>query len=371
LNEVIRYFGSDAAVYKALLDAAQFGELGEDGPSAKGNEAVYAGSNGGVGGDSGEAIGGPAFRANEKFFQGGRFSVDLVGFFEVDESFPDGAGDHVLLGGTLLLLVNEDGFGKLGSPFFDFLFEGLEFGIFATQSQDGGSGYIGAGDVASKEATQGVGVLACAAAADVVGEELDSINVGEEAFGSLVGQVIGRFEFCGCKVFGGGSFANHVGQMFGIIAVGSGGFVAESFVEGVAKNLNVFIFAEDHGDEDPVVGGSHSAIIAMVAIEGFSLPGRDIRCIPLVFLLQGGKVFGFVLQVCTAQEPSCRDLLGDFTDCDPVHSDVVARLQSHGGEFLFWRDDFADLEGFVVSLNGLVGLKLRQGNVYIVLRVNF
>ena len=58
--------GGLTAIAEALLDAAQFGKLGEHGRGAESGEEVGGVADGGIGGDAGEAIGPAAFHADNE-----------------------------------------------------------------------------------------------------------------------------------------------------------------------------------------------------------------------------------------------------------------------------------------------------------------
>ena len=62
----------------------------------------------------------------------------------------------------------------------------LDLRILAAEAQHGGAGDVGMVDVAGEQAAERLRVLARAAAAALVGEEANAVDVGEDAFGARV-----------------------------------------------------------------------------------------------------------------------------------------------------------------------------------------
>src|SRR5512138_1101498 len=55
---------------------------------------------------------------------------------------------------------------------------------------------------------------------------------------------------------------------------------AKTFFECMAYGFDVFVFAEDEGDDEPVVSYAHLAVRSVIAVEGCVLPARDVGGCP-------------------------------------------------------------------------------------------
>lgn len=183
VDEFVCEFGRDTAVAETLFDAAEFGEFGEDGGAAKGSEEIGGVAYGGVGRDAGEAVGATALDAEGEVAEGAGFTGLFIGGGHAEESVADGVGDHLLLGAAFLLFEEVEGFVEVGVERVEFGLEEGDLGVLAAKGQDGGTGDVGVGDVTGEEAAEGLGVLAGAAAAHGVIEELETGEVGEEGCG--------------------------------------------------------------------------------------------------------------------------------------------------------------------------------------------
>ncbi len=137
-------------------------------------------ADGGVGGDAGEAVGAAALDAEGEVAERAGFAGLLIGGGHAEEGIADGVGDHVLLGAAFLLLEEVERLVEGGVECCELGLEEGDLGVLATEGEDGGTGDVGVGDVAGEEAAEGLGVLAGAAAAHGVVEELETGEVREE-----------------------------------------------------------------------------------------------------------------------------------------------------------------------------------------------
>ena len=135
-----------------MLHAAEFGEFAEDGGTAEGGEEIGGVTDGGVGGDAGEAITAAAFHGHDEIAEGAGLAGLLVRSGEMEEGVADGGGHHVALGFALLLLVDEQGLFQLRIQRSHLAFEEADLGMLAAEAEDGGTGDVGAVDVSREEA---------------------------------------------------------------------------------------------------------------------------------------------------------------------------------------------------------------------------
>jgi len=56
--------------------------------------------------------------------------------------------------------------------------------ILASEAEDGGARDVGMVDIAGEQAAESLRILACAAAAALMGEKANAVDVGEDSFGS-------------------------------------------------------------------------------------------------------------------------------------------------------------------------------------------
>ena len=86
-----------------------------------------------------------------------------------------------LLGAEALLLEGEQRLGECRVATCDLFAQDVDLRVLAAEREHGGAGDVGMHDVAGEQAAQCTGVLARAAAAAVVGEEADAVEVGERS----------------------------------------------------------------------------------------------------------------------------------------------------------------------------------------------
>ncbi len=149
--------------------------------------------------------------------------------------------------------------------------EEIELGVFAAETEDGGSGHVGVGDVSGEESAEGGGVVPRASAPHAVNEKLDAIDVRKDAGPGIVRRFGGKGE----ERFGAAAAPMDFDEALRQSLVVAGLLVAEAALEGRPDRLDVAVFAEDHGDDEPVVRGSDGSIGAKVTVEGTPLPRLD------------------------------------------------------------------------------------------------
>lgn len=144
-------------------------------------------ADGGVGGESAEAIRSAALETDGELAEGGGFTGE--GLIRVDEAIEggaDGGFEEFFFGRELLLFEGEEGAVELGAAFFDEVLEEGDLGVLAAEGEDGDAGDIGVGGVAGEEGAEGVGIAAVRSAPGVVAEEFEAIDLREDAVAGLV-----------------------------------------------------------------------------------------------------------------------------------------------------------------------------------------
>src|SRR5690606_9269679 len=148
-------------------------------------------------------------------------------------------------------------------------------------------------DITRDKGTKGFRVLARPATSSLVGKELDAINVLE----SLLGMVLfGSFNGEGLNLL----ILTLCIERFHlphIIFVWVGVFEAQFFYKGLFDDVYVSVFTKYKGDHDPMVGGTHLSVGAMIAHKRLVPPLVNLGCGPLELLTLPGVFSGFVSNV--------------------------------------------------------------------------
>src|SRR5262249_9416766 len=158
-------------------DAAEFRKFGKNGAPSKRREQVGCVADRGVGGKSGETVGTTALQADTKTRKRFIGAASVVGFHESEKELADGLRAHDLCGACLLLLENHQGLVEIRITFANFFAQNGNLSMLATEAEDCCSGHVRMVDVAGDETAKIVRILAGAAAAAFVHEELDAVNI--------------------------------------------------------------------------------------------------------------------------------------------------------------------------------------------------
>ena len=129
-------------------------------------------------------------------------------------------------------------------------------------------GNIGMVNIAGEQAAESLRILACAAAAALMGEEANAVEVGKDALGLCLSAVVGA------QLVAAGMTLDELAHVTAVAVVGDA--VAKLFFKGFAHPLDVAVFAEDEGQHNPVVARAHLAVGAAIAVEGACGPGAGI-----------------------------------------------------------------------------------------------
>ena len=110
--------------------------------------------------------------------------------------------------------------------------------------------------------------------------------------------------------------------------------VAEFFFESFAHAVDVAVFAEDEGEDEPVVACAHLAVGAVVAHEGAAGPRGGIGKRERNGMALRGVSAGAMTDVTRGEQTAAGDGLGCFAHNHAVHDDEVAGLQVDESEFV-------------------------------------
>src|SRR5271154_5521957 len=168
LDEAVGDIFSGAAIDKFLLDAAEFGKFGEDGPAAESGKHVGSVTDGGIGGNAGETVGAATLQTHAKARKQCGLAHEFVGSDQPEESLLDGLGKHSEFRAALLLFEYEKWFGKIAIALSDLFAKDGDLGVLTSEAEDRGAGDVGMVKVAGDQAAEIVGVLAGSAAATFV-----------------------------------------------------------------------------------------------------------------------------------------------------------------------------------------------------------
>src|SRR5690606_26109949 len=123
-------------------------------------------------------------------------------------------------------------------------------------------------------------------------------------------------------------------QDFGIYNVVLGRFIAQGIQEGIAEYIYISIFTEYHWDNQPMVGGSHTAVCTVVPIKSAVLPFRNVRCHPVRLLFPNIVIGGGMYHIVYSDTFSLGNGPGSFADQGSVHDNRVAHFEIMEGEFM-------------------------------------
>ena len=183
-REALGEFVGGAAVDEFLLRAVQFGELGEDGGSAQAGDDVRDVADCGVCGDAAEAVRTAALHAQGERGERRGGAFDLVGLSERDEGAVDGLLHERRLVAGLLLIDDDHRLAQLGIARAELFHEQSGLRVLAAEAEHGGAGDVGVVNVAGEQTAEFTRILARAAAAKLVGDEADAVDVGKDALGA-------------------------------------------------------------------------------------------------------------------------------------------------------------------------------------------
>ena len=247
-------------------------------------------------------------------------------------------------GAAPLLFKHEQRLVETGVEGEDLPPEIVQLQVLATEAEHGHPGHVGVIGVGSQQLTQHRRILARAAAAALVGQEFDAIHVGKYPLSGKVALFEpqgGGSDFVGCFA---GLVEPH--QLAGKVLVLPGFGVAQFLFQRLADDVQVAVFAEHGGNEQPVVGRAHPPVGTVEAPEGTVFPLRHVGRHPRVGPGFGGVGGGGVAEVARGNQTAPGNWLGGPAHQHAVHPQALARREAADGELVLGRDGFDHPERF-------------------------
>ena len=212
----------------------------------------------------------------------------------------------------------------------EFVQEHAGLRVLATEAEHRSSGDVGVVDVAGEQTTKGLRILPRSAAAAFVGEEADSVDVGEDTFGTRLRQIFRA------KPVAAGLTLHEFADVAAVAIMRTA--IAQLLFEGFAQAFDVAVFTEDKRKDDPVVARTHLAVGAPIAHEGARGPWCWIRQGKRSRRARRRVVAGAMANGARGDEPTAGNDLESLPDHHAVEIDQVAGRKIHHCELVFGGD---------------------------------
>jgi hypothetical protein len=126
-----------------LLHSAQLGKFRQDCFASQSCHHVRHPANGGIGGDPGKSIGPAALEPDGQCRKRRRFALKTIGLDQPKKCLPDRLREHRRFQLALLLIEDEQRFGRPRIALVQLLLQNRNLRVLATQAQHRGSGHVG------------------------------------------------------------------------------------------------------------------------------------------------------------------------------------------------------------------------------------
>lgn len=264
------------------------------------------------------------------------------------------------------MLEDQKRFSEIGIAALQFLEENGNLGMLATEAEDGCAGHIGMVNIPREERAKIVGIFARAAAAALVREEFDAVDVAKNPGKGRGSQRFGerkRFYFFAA------AFTEEPGEFRHLAAIDLRSGESKLFLESLFQDLQISVLAEDKRKNEPIVPGADLAVSPPVSKKRFRAPGRNVRRGPTgnSFLLV--KRRGGVPDVARGKQFPALQILRHLANQHTIHDDVFAGSEILRDEFMFGRDVGPEKIVNPGKANGFALAQIGQGDENIVARV--
>src|SRR5690606_15150809 len=119
-----------------------------------------------------------------------------------------------------------------------------------------------------------------------------------------------------------------------IVFIGITQFRQESFPD----HLQVIVFAEDHGYEQPVIPGSHLAIGPVITLKSKALQRTHVGFIPGHCLYVAFIIFvAGMFEIGGSQQTTLLDFFNSLSDQYPIRSNFISGIEFLQGKLMFRR----------------------------------
>ncbi len=285
-------------------------------------------AHGRVGSDPREAVAATALEADGELREWCLRSGDLIGLHQAVERLLDRGGEHRLFGALPLLLEVEERLVEVRGALGDLLAEEVALRVLTAEREHRGTGDVRVVQVAGQQSAEIARVLARAAASARVRQELDSVDVAEDA-PRLAHAPLGVATAALTVAFQ---------QPADLLTVDVGRGKAELFLERLADHVDVAILAEDQRDHQPMIARPDLAIAAVIAEEGALLPGTNIGRMVRTERRGGVHAGRRVAHVAGGDRLAGRDRNHSPPHEDAVHDDRLTHGECNGGELVLGGD---------------------------------
>src|SRR4029077_6853197 len=120
------------------------------------------------------------------------------------------------------------------------------------------------------------------------------------------------------------SLAIQLRQICNLLTVNLRRSVSQSFVEGLAQDVDVAVFTKNERHNQPVIARAYLSIRASVAEKGAGLPSGNIRRMPRIVFRFLMKVRGLVPNVASSNDLAFANRLCRLADHHAVHNYLIA-----------------------------------------------
>ena len=168
----------------------------------------------------------------------------------------------------------------------------LHLQVLAAQAQHGNAAHIRVVGIGRQQFAEQGGILAGSTAAALVVQELDAVHILKQTV-----RFHHRFFYAQIRPADVRTPGIQLDQQLHFLFVLAGNGIAQCVVQRLANDIQVAVLAENGGNKEPVVGGTHAAIAAVVTIESATGKFAYVRGCPLVLAGPVNKRVGGVLDV--------------------------------------------------------------------------
>ena len=159
------------------------------------------------------------------------------------------------------MLQDNQWLGKIGITFSELVLKNRHLRVLATQAQHCRSSYVGMMDVSGQKACQSSGVFASAAAAALMREKFNTIDVLKNTTLMIS---VGRLGPCPAYILN-LAFAILPNQLGNLLAIDLWSTKAELLLKGLLHYSDVSVLAEDQRKHQPVIARPNLPVVSAIA----------------------------------------------------------------------------------------------------------
>ena len=145
---------------------------------------------------------------------------------------------------------------------------------------------------------------------------------------------------------------------------------AQLFREGLLQDRKIAIFAEDQGQNDPVVARANSPIASMKPLKSFGFPGAHIGRRPRLRRILTMESRRAMTHIERGDGLTARNRTSSFTHGNAVHHDGVAGNKIACGEFVFGGNFRRERKGLLREIQRGATREIAKRHQHIVARID-